>query len=380
MSGALEHIGFDAKRLFLNNSGLGNYARTLVNGLSAAHPDVLCHLFTPEAGDRPDCQHYLQGPPYAVHMPPRGMPGTLWRSVGIPKYLERSHVQLYHGLSNELPIGMRKSQIRTIATIHDLIYRKYPGHYSRMDRVIYNGKTKYASENADLVVAISECTRADILEAYDVREDRVVVACQSCDPMFYAPVGEEEAQSIRTRNALPSEYLLYVGSVNERKNLLTLVKAMELLPESLRLPLVVVGHGGSYLRKVNRYLTSRKLTKLVHFRPGIASEDLPAIYQGAALFCYPSLYEGFGIPILEALASGVPVLTSNRSSMPEAGGPSSRYVDPENVEDIASGLNAVLSDQALRSTMIRDGRKHADRFLIEKTTAIMWQYYLQVMA
>ena len=379
MSESLQHIGFDAKRLFLNNSGLGNYARTLVNGLSAAHPEVLHHLFTPDTGDRSDCQVYLQGPPFAVHQPPRGMPGTLWRSIGIPKYLDRSHVQLFHGLSNELPIGMSKRQIRTVATVHDLIYRRYPGHYSRMDRVIYNGKTKYASENADLVVAISECTRQDILEAYDVREDRVVVAYQSCDPMFYIPVGEEEGKAIRKRNALPQEYLLYVGSVNERKNLLSLVKAMELLPESLRLPLVVVGHGGSYLRKVNRYLESRKLTRLVYFRPGIATEYLPAIYQGATIFCYPSLYEGFGIPILEALASGVPVLTSMRSSMPEAGGPGSYYVDPENMDQISEGLKTLLDDSVKRQQMIEAGRTHAASLMLTHTTEAMWKYYQMVL-
>ncbi len=372
-------IGFDAKRLFLNNSGLGNYARTLVNGLVAAHDDITCHLYTPDTGDRPDCQVYQQGPPFEVHTPSRGMPGTLWRSIGIPTALGRNGVKLYHGLSNELPIGLHKIGVRSVATIHDLIYRHYPGHYSRMDRVIYNGKTKYASENADLVVAISECTKHDILEAYKVEEHRVAVVYQSCDPIFYEPVGEAEGKSIRTRNALPAEYMLYVGSVNERKNLLMLVKAMELLPDSLRLPLVVVGHGGSYLRKVNRYLTNRKLSKFVYFRPGIASEYLPAIYQGAAVFCYPSLYEGFGIPILEALASGTPVLTSNRSSMPEAGGKGSLYIDPENIEEIADGLRRILESTELRDQMAQDGREHALSFGLPQTTAKLWGCYNRVL-
>ncbi len=379
MSESPLQIGFDAKRLFLNNSGLGNYARTLVNGLVASHTDLTCHLYTPDTGDRADCQIYLQGPPFHVHTPSRGMPGTLWRSVGIPKALERQGVPLYHGLSNELPIGLHKIGIRAVATIHDLIYRHYPGHYSRMDRVIYNGKTKYASEHADQVVAISECTKQDILEAYNVEEDRISVVYQSCDPVFYERVGEAEGRTIRTRNALPGEYMLYVGSVNERKNLLMLVKAMELLPESLRLPLVVVGHGGSYLRKVNRYLSSRKLAKFVYFRPGIASEYLPAIYQGATVFCYPSLYEGFGIPILEALASGTPVLTSNRSSMPEAGGPGSHYIDPENIEDIADGLRQILENSGKREQMIFDGREHARTFSLSQTTAKLWECYTSVL-
>ncbi|MEZ5031380.1 MAG: glycosyltransferase family 1 protein [Saprospiraceae bacterium] len=380
MSESPLHIGFDAKRLFLNNSGLGNYARTVVRGLARAFPSHHYHLYTPDLGDRPDCQVFQQGAPFEVHTPPRTMPGTLWRTMGITNALVRDEVHLYHGLSNELPIGIHKGTIKTLATVHDLIYRHYPAHYSRMDRVIYNGKTKYASENADLVIAISECTRADILDAYDVPEERVVVAYQSCDPMFYQEVGSEEGKSIRARNALPKEYLLYVGSVNERKNLLGLVKAIELLPESLRLPLVVVGHGGSYLRKVNRYLTSRNLTKVVYFRPGIASEYLPAIYQGATAFCYPSLYEGFGIPILEALASGVPVLTSNRSSMPEAGGPGSCYVEPEEPESIAAGLQKVLEDTALRQDMVRQGREHADKFTLEKTTRGLWGYYQEVLS
>ncbi|MCF8237619.1 MAG: glycosyltransferase family 4 protein [Saprospiraceae bacterium] len=379
MSESPLNIGFDAKRLFLNNSGLGNYARTLVNGLVAAQNELTCHLYTPDTGDRADCQVYLQGPPFEVHTPSRGMPGTIWRSVGIPNALERHGVTLYHGLSNELPIGLKKIGVRSVATIHDLIYRHYPAHYSRMDRVIYNGKTKYASENADLIVAISECTKQDILDAYKVDEDRVTVAYQSCDPIFYETVSETEGIEIRNRLALPGEYLLYVGSVNERKNLLMLVKAMELLPDELRLPLVVVGHGGSYLRKVNRYLDSRKLSRFVYFRPGVASADLPAIYQGAAVFCYPSLYEGFGIPILEALASGAPVLTSHRSSMPEAGGPGSQYIDPENAEEIADSLRRILESDTLRQSMATMGREHADTFRLSNTSAKLWDCYKRVL-
>lgn len=375
MNGEGLALGFDAKRLFLNASGLGNYSRTLVHGLAQAHPGPAYHLYTPEMGERSDTREFQEAAPFTIHMPPRGMPGTLWRTTGITKALERDGVRLYHGLSNELPVGIHKSGVRTVATIHDLIFRHYPGHYSRMDRVIYHGKTRYASEHADLVLAISECTRTDILEAYKVSPERVVVAYQSCAPEFYIPVEEGEAQSIRSRHALPPTYLLFVGSVNERKNLLSLVQALELLPESLRLPLVVVGQGGSYLRKVNRYLSGRNLAKLVHFRPGVDSGALPAIYQGAEAFCYPSLYEGFGIPVLEALASGVPVLTSNRSSLPEAGGPGSLYADPGSPEEIAGQLRRILEDSGLRADMIRQGRIHAEGFRLERTTAVLWDLY-----
>lgn len=373
------HLGFDAKRLFLNHSGLGNYSRSLLASLSEHYPDLHYHLYTPDSGNRPDCKIYQQDPRFHVHTPPRGMPGTLWRTMGVTKSLVRDQVQLYHGLSNELPIGIRKTGIPAIASIHDLIFRHYPEHYSRVDRSIYNGKTKYACENADLIVAISEATKRDIMAAYRIPEYRIKVLYQACHDRFYQQVSPEERQAARERHRLPETYLLFVGTVNERKNLLNLVVALDRLPAELTIPLVVVGQPTPYQRKVERFLSARKMTDRVHFRTDVMDDDLPAIYQSALALCMPSLYEGFGLPILEALAGGVPVLAGERSSLPEAGGPSSIYVDPENPDAIADGLTRLLESEDIRRPMARMGRDYASRFTGAMVSKELIETYTQLI-
>lgn len=376
----LLHVGYDAKRLFLNHSGLGSYSRALVQAMGNSFPDVTWHLYTPETGDREDTRQFLQGAPYQVHTPPRGMPGTLWRAMGITKGLARDEVQLYHGLSNELPIGIRKTGVPSVVSIHDLIFRHYPEFYSRVDRSIYNGKTKYACENADRIIAISEATKRDIIAAYRVPEYRIQVIYQACNERFFEHRSSEERRAARERHRLPETYMLYVGTVNERKNLLNLVVALDRLPAELDIPLVVVGQPTPYQRKVERFIASRQLNERVLFRTDVMDDDLPAIYQSAILLAMPSLYEGFGLPILEALASGVPVLAGERSSLPEAGGPGSIYVDPEDPEAIAEGLARILESEDLRKPMSRMGRDYASRFTSAVISNQLMQSYRDLLA
>lgn len=355
-------IGFDAKRLFLNDSGLGNYARALVAALGKNFPKEEYHLYTPSIGSRKDCSSFLTEKPYHLHTPPKGVPGTIWRTAGIIKSIGRHNIDLYHGLSNELPIGIRKTGIPCVVSIHDLTFRYYPDHYSRVDRAIYNGKCKYACENAHRIIAVSETTKRDIIAAYNVPDYKIKVIHHNCHERFFELCSSDVLESTKSKYHLPQDYILYVGTINERKNLLTLVKAMNLLPSGIDIPLVVVGPITPYLKKVENYITAKKMSDRIFLRHDIEDEDMPAIYQGATVFCMPSLYEGFALPILEALASGVPVLAGNRSSLPEVGGPGSMYVDPENEEAIAEGLEKILDSEGIRLPMSRLGKDYAQRF------------------
>ena len=164
-------------------------------------------------------------------------------------------------------------------------------------------------------------------------------------------------------------YMLYVGSVNSRKNLLGIVKAMELLPADLQLPLTIVGGGGNYKREVEQYIAEHHIGHLFQWATAIDSESLKQLYTNATMFLYPSFYEGFGLPVVEALLSGCPVLTSNTSSLPEAGGPSSLQVDPRNVEEIRDGIVKILTDDVLRNQMIESGRKYAQEKFHPETLA-----------
>lgn len=373
------HIGYDAKRLFLNHSGLGNYARALVGSMLDFHSDLHVHLYTPDVGVRPDTAHLMSHDRVSIHTPPRGMPGTLWRTMGILKGIGRDNIQLYHGLSNEVPIGVNKSGVPSVATIHDLIFRHYPEHYSRVDRAIFNGKTKYACEQATAVLAISEATKRDIMAAYNTPEEKIRVIYQSCAPRFFHPVDEVKKSEVNQRYKLPEAFILYVGTVNVRKNLLRLVEAIQLLPSELKIPLVVVGQPTSYQKKVEKYIQTHHMADSVHFHTDVMDDDLPAIYQRALLMCMPSLYEGFGLQILEAIASGCPVVAGNRSSLPEAGGPGTAYADPENPEALASEIARVLESEDIRMVMSRLGRDYASQFTGAVVSQQLYQLYQEII-
>ncbi len=370
-------IGYDAKRLFNNFTGLGNYSRTLLANLAEYYPDNAYFLYTPRITKNEETRFFLNSPLFNVQMPKRG-PGAFWRTYGIRRDLRRHKVQLFHGLSHEIPLGIHKTGIPSIVTIHDLVFKRYPEHYPLIDRKIYDLKFSYACRHADHIVAISKSTKQDIIEFYDIPPEKISVIYQSCHERYMMEKSQKTIDSAQRRYQLPEEYLLTVGSITERKNLLGIIKALWELPESYRLPLVVVGKGGAYKNKVLEYIHEKGISQQVHFID-VAFDDLPAVYQKAALFLYPSFYEGFGIPILESLFSKTPVITSGRSSLPEAGGPGAHLVDPSDPKDIAEGIEKVLSDEAYRQRLIEQGFKHARQFRGEPLAQQMMQLYKTVV-
>ena len=371
-------IGFDAKRLFTNYTGLGNYSRTLVRNLAEYYPEHSYSLFSPRIQDNSETRFFLTSPFFNVYTPGQRA-GAYYRSFGIKKALKKYKIQLYHGLSHEIPFGIRSTGVRSIVTIHDLIFRKYPRQYKFVDRNIYDLKFSYACLHADRIIAISECTKKDIVEYYQMDPDTIEVIYQSCHDRFMQEKSPKILEQISGKYQLPEQYLLYVGSVIERKNLLGIVKAIQQLPSELKLPLVVVGQGMAYKKNVQRYIYSHNLEKWVIFID-VLPEDLPAIYQKATIFIYPSLYEGFGIPVLEALFSKTPVITSNISSLPEAGGPHSWQVDPNDPGQIAMGIEKILTDEDLRKKMIQKSFEYAQKFLGGKLTAQLLNLYQKVIA
>ncbi len=324
------NIGFDAKRAFHNNTGLGHYSRTLIRLLAYYYPEHEYFLFNPKKSSR----YNLKG--NNLHeIVPTSFPGTLlraaWRSSWIKKDLMREKIDLYHGLSHEVPIGINKTGIKSVVTIHDLIPERYPGQYNPIDVKIYRRKFLYACRHADKIIAISDQTRQDIMEFYKIPGEKIEICYQSCSPVFSVMVNEVEKKRISGKYDLPPEFFLSVGSIVERKNLLNVCKAFFLLRHELDIPLVVIGDGGKYKQQVKDFILQHDLEKKIIFLsenknrnsdPGfLSTDDLAVIYQLAIAMIYPSFFEGFGLPVLEALCSRLPVITSNVSCLPEAGGP-----------------------------------------------------------
>jgi glycosyltransferase involved in cell wall biosynthesis len=376
-------IGFDGKRAVFNMTGLGNYSRTLLRSLSQYYPDNEYFLYTP-AYEHHQRLDFLQQSANISVRTPRTLTSRsckpVWRSYLITHDLKRDRIELFHGLSNELPYAVARSGAKSIVTIHDLIFLRYPELYPRIDRKIYRSKVNYACRAADRIVAVSEQTRQDVIGFLDIDPAKIKVIYQSCDPIFYQIVDEAHKRQVRERHALPSQYILYVGTIERRKNLLGITKALPLLTKNLDVHLVVIGRGRGYKEEVLAYIQAQGLTKRVHFLTDVAFADFPAIYQMASTFVLPSLFEGFGIPITEALWSKCPVITSAGGCFAEAGGPGSIYIDPENDDALAKAITQVLEDGDLANKMRADGYEYVQRFRDDATATVMMGLYREIIS
>lgn len=370
-------IGFDGKRAVYNMTGLGNYSRSLIEALSRLYPDNEYLLYAPGLTDNPRLAPILKSNNAKVIASGQkgGVFNALWRSFGVRKSLREGNLDVFHGLSNELPFGIAGAPYAKVATIHDLIFLRYPQYYPWLDRQVYRRKSAYVCKIADAVVAVSQQTKEDIIHFLGADPNRIHVIYQNCDTKFTRAVSEDERSAVRARYNLPSQFVLYVSSIEERKNLLTLVKAIGLLRKRLDLFLVAIGNGSNYKQLVLDHVAAHGLSDRVQLRSDIAFADFPAIYQSAQVLVYPSHFEGFGIPIIEALWSKTPVITSKGGCFPEAGGPSSLYISPESAEEIAEALSRVLSDSSLRAKMIAGGLSHVQKFREDNVTRQMMELY-----
>ncbi|QEC78124.1 glycosyltransferase family 4 protein [Mucilaginibacter ginsenosidivorax] len=370
-------IGYDAKRVFFNNTGLGNYSRWLIKTVAYFHTENSCILYTPKAKTNPRLGFLAHFTNIHTVTPASKLFISWWRSKGIVNDLKRDSIELYHGLSHELPAGIRQSGIPSVVTVHDLIFMRFPKQFGWFNCYIYRAKLKHACRVADKIIAISQKTKDDLIELLQIEPDKIAVIYQGCDVAFDVAQTAAQKAAVKLKYNLPDKYLLSVGTIEERKNLLLIAKALQDIDNSL--PLVVVGKTTKYIDEVTAYLAANNLTHRVTFLNNVRFDDLPAIYQLASVFIYPSRYEGFGIPILEALNSGVPVIAATGSCLEEAGGPGSRYVDPDDAVGLAKEVNQILGDDILRQTMINRGIEHAANFNDDKLALQLQQLYTNIL-
>jgi glycosyltransferase involved in cell wall biosynthesis len=230
-----------------------------------------------------------------------------------------------------------------------------------------------------MVIAVSQQTANDIEYYYNIPSERIRVLYQSCNPLFFNYLNKTDIDAVLSKYNLPSKYLLYVGTIEERKNLHRLIEALHIA--KIDIPLVVIGRKTAYFtNNVLPLIEQYKIQSQLHFIENVENSSLPAIYQAAKLFIYPSLFEGFGIPILEAQASGTPVLTSTGSCFSEAGGPHSAYANPLDSSDIAQQLTLLLNDKERRISMIEKGRAYAQQFNDKQCAENLMKVYEQLLS
>lgn len=357
-------IGYDAKRIVCNRTGLGSYARTLINDLSEViTPDIKLNLYAPDKGDSALRSQVRESASVRFVYPRRSLSGlqkAWWRMHSMVDDLCADGVKLYHGLSGELPIGIKKAGIKTVVTIHDIIFMRHPEWYNWPDTKIYAWKFRKTCAEADRIIAISECTKRDIMLYGGVTPEKIDVIYQSCGSRYKMREGEKKMHEVHTGYMLPERYIVNVGTIEERKNVLLAVKALRMLPEDISL--VIVGKATSYTEKVKAYIRENALESRVKILHNVPNEDLPAIYQMAEACVYPSRYEGFGVPVIEAIQSGLPVVACTGSCLEEAGGNGTIYVDPDDVYAMAEAIKQVVKGAPGREERIAASRQYITRF------------------
>ncbi|MGN0220741.1 MAG: glycosyltransferase family 4 protein [Prevotella sp.] len=363
-------IGFDAKRAAQNRTGLGNYSRFVLRILSEQHLENEYHLFMPKRHKTPFLHEIPTLKSLHCHFPVTPLAqrlASLWRVWGMGSDLRREGIEVFHGLSNELPLTIRKAGCRSVVTIHDLIFLRYPQYYRPIDRIIYNYKFRRACINADKIIAVSEYTKQEIIHFYGIAPDKIEVVYQGCDRIFAQQPSQQQMDEVKALYHLPQRFLLYVGSIEERKNLMLVAKALRQMKEAgapvEALPHVVaVGKYTPYTKRLQSFLSFYGLTSSFTFLHGVGYNHLPVLYHLAAAFVYPSRIEGFGIPLLEAVTASLPAIGCTGSCLEEAGGEGCLYVHPDDAQGMADAIRRVMDDEMLRAEMIVRGQQHARRF------------------
>ena len=363
-------IGFDAKRAFFNSRGLGNYSRDMIRIMKESDNELF--LFTPDDHpcvpfDSGGCNVVLPQGFVNKHFP------AFWRTYGCSSQIADCNLDVFHGLSNELPFGLNKTSLRKVITMHDVIFLKHPEWFPFFDRLLFKKKYVESCRRADYVVAISEATKRDVVDLIGVDESKISVVYQRCDPLFSHKCPDDVISSVRAKYNLPSHFILTVCAIEERKNHQCVIRALSRMKN--RIPYVIVGRDSAYKDVLLDVIASQKVSDSVFFLHDVPTSDLPAVYQMADVLAFPSFYEGFGIPLIEAQFSILPVVTSMGSCFQEVCSNGALYADPSSPDDWAAALDKVLDDSLLRQSLVSAGASNALRYTAENVRNMLMKIY-----
>jgi glycosyltransferase involved in cell wall biosynthesis len=355
-------IGIDGNEANVDvKVGIGEYAYQLIVGMA--------DLITQE--ERSSLQIYLKNLPNSTLPKKREKltysivgPSRLWTQVGLPLnlYIQYPRPDVFFSPTHYAP---RFAPCPTVVSVMDLSYLFFPELFRKDDLYQLTNWTKYSVEGAKKIITISKSSKNDIIKKYGIQSDKIEVVYPGIKALS---MKEKDWKEIVKTYSLPEKYILFVGTLQPRKNIAKLIEAMSLVQDAQKdLHLVVVGKKGWLYEEILKAPEKFKISEKVHFLDFVTDEDLPHLYTHAECFVLPSLYEGFGLPVLEAMQHGCPVITSNISSLPEAGGDAALYIDPKSAKDIAEKIDQVLSDKKLRESMVSKGYEQVKKFNWEKS-------------
>ena len=367
-------VAIDARKL--HDFGIGTYIRNLLRQLARIDHDTEYILLCGEADIGIAAQ---LGPNFRAVLEPS--PNySIREQIHVPWVLRRERPDLYHAPHYVLPAAVSCS---SVVTIHDCIHLMFPQYLpSRVAYAYARAQMWTAAHRSDCILTVSDASKRDILHLFNVPPEKIVVVYNAIDSHFSLTPPAEAVARVRERYQLNHRFVLYVGNIKPHKNLVRLIEAFnELRVGDLEdVKLLIIGDEISKLPALRRAVHRHKLHKHVRFLGYVPDDQLAVLYRLAAVFVFPSLYEGFGLPPLEAMASGTPVVTSNVSSLPEVVGDAAVLVDPHDVDSIVAGLRSVLTDPVRADEMRLKGLERAREFSWERSVAKTLEVYKRVGA
>ena len=367
-------IGIDARKL--HDFGIGTYIQNLLRELAKIDRQNEYVLFT-----RPrDVSVAASLGENFRAVPNRSAHYSIGEQISIPLAVKREHLDLFHAAHYVLPA---LTPSKTVVTIHDCIHLMFPEYLPHHLGYAYARAALYtAAHKSDRIFTVSEQSKRDILKFFKVPPEKIVVTPNAIDERVIAPPTEEHVTQTRERYQLSHSYLLYVGNIMPHKNLERLIEAFHLVRTQGRseLELLIIGAEISKLQALRRAVHRYDIHRYVRFLGYVPDETLAVLYRLASVFVFPSLYEGFGLPPLEAMASGTPVVTSNVSSLPEVVGDAAILVDPYSAQAIADGILKVLRSTHLRDDLRRRGLKRSQEYSWARSVQRVREIYDEVLS
>ena len=365
-------VAIDARKL--HDFGIGTYIRNLLRHLARIDRDTEYVLLCSEADLNVPAQ--LGDNFRAVHEPSPNY--SIREQIHVPWMLFREKPDVFHAPHYVLPPAV---PCPSVVTIHDCIHLRFTQYLPNRFAHAYARASMWAAvKRSERILTVSEASKRDILHYFNVRPDKIVVVPNALDQRFTTTPNEADIARVRERYQIDHQFVLYAGNIKPHKNLVRLIEAFEGLRRDgfEDLKLLIIGDEISKWPALRHAVHKHKLHKHVRFLGFLTDETLAALYRLAAVFVFPSLYEGFGLPPLEAMASGTPVVTSNLSSLPEVVGDAAVLVDPYDALDIKEGIKRVLTDPALRAELVRKGLARAREFSWEDSVRRTRQVYQEV--
>ncbi len=368
-------IGLDIRNLVFSRAGISKYTKNLIESLAEVDRQNEYTLFC-NTKSRCDWSKYGNIQEKVIRLPNLGrFTEKFWEEILLPRELK--NIDIFHSPRFMLP---RRKPCKFIDTIHDLTFKKFPRLFTKDTFTYVNNWVELAVKSADKIIAVSDNTKKDLIDLFNAPEEKIEVIYEGVEEIYRPLKLESSLRGIKDKYNLPEKFILFVGTIEPRKNLKKLIEAFGEFKKSgpAEHKLVIAGGRGWQYEDIFKAVGKLGLSKEIIFPDYIPERDLPLIYNAADLFVYPSLYEGFGLPVLEAMACGVAVITSNVSSLPEVAGDAAVLVDPDDTRAIAEAMENVLQDNDLKRKMIENGLKRAAMFSWQEMAKKTLEVYSQV--